>query len=79
MVRRNTRQACVDLERMDREYRRQQAEGQAPDAKPVAAPDPARFSASVTPSCHGRTGQLSWLFGRTGPLPAPCFPMRTAR
>jgi hypothetical protein len=34
MVRRNTRQACVDLERLDREYRRQQAEGQAQDAEP---------------------------------------------
>jgi len=29
MVRRNTRQACIDLERLDREYRRQQAEEQA--------------------------------------------------
>jgi hypothetical protein len=34
MVHRNTRQACVDLERLDREYRRRQAEGQAPDAEP---------------------------------------------
>jgi hypothetical protein len=30
MVRRNTRQACVDLERMDREYRKRQAQ----DAEP---------------------------------------------
>ena len=39
MVRRNTRQACVDLERLDREYRKRQAEGRAPDAEPGAAAD----------------------------------------
>lgn len=39
-VRRNTRQACIDLERMGREYRRQQADGQTPHAGPGAASDP---------------------------------------
>lgn len=29
IVRRNSRQACIDLERMDREYRKEQAGGQA--------------------------------------------------
>ena len=41
MVHRNRRQACIDLARMDQEYRRQQSQGQAPDAEPRAAPDPA--------------------------------------
>src|SRR5689334_7081577 len=39
MVHRNTRRACIDLERMDREYRKRQSEGQAPEAEPGAAAD----------------------------------------
>lgn len=40
MVRRNTRQTCIDLKRMDREYRRQQIEGRVPEAEPGVASDP---------------------------------------
>ena len=39
LVRRNTRQACIAFERMDREYRREQAEAKAPDAEQSVAPD----------------------------------------
>lgn len=39
MVDRNTRQACIDLKRMAREYRKRQAEGRAQDAEPGVSAD----------------------------------------
>lgn len=39
MVRRNRRQACVALERLDREHRRQQGRGRASEDESGAAPD----------------------------------------
>jgi hypothetical protein len=44
MVRRNMRQACIDLERLDRECRRRQAEERDSEAELYGAPDTGRDS-----------------------------------